>query len=167
MTEATCLVCAKPAEPDNRLKAGKYIRYCYEWYRRNNPSKTPCATRDCGRSAHVGSLCNRCYQRTQRGSDPADRPFHQSNQGATCKTTWCQSPAASQGWCKTCAAWNRRNGGADPVNRRHRYKRTPADIMALVMQIDPDPVTGCRNGIGTFSEGPNGYPVTSVAGKPK
>ncbi|MFF3654880.1 hypothetical protein [Streptomyces olivochromogenes] len=166
MPEATCLVCAKPAEPDNRLKAGKHIRYCYEWYRRNNPSKTPCATPECGRSAHVNGLCNRCYQRTQRGNDPTARPFHESNKGSRCKTEWCEAPATSRGWCAPCRNWSLRNGGADPAGRRYRYNRSPADIMELVMHITPDPVTGCRNGIGTFSEGPNGYPVTSVEGKP-
>jgi hypothetical protein len=37
--------------------------------------------------------------------------------------------------------------------------------MALVMSIEPDPVTGCRDGSGVFSQNPDGYCTTGVEGR--
>lgn len=165
--EPTCAVCSKPPEPDNRLKGGAHVRYCYQWRRRNDPTRPICTTEDCGRRARTGGgeLCDRCYQRAQRGNDPAARPFHQVNKGKTCATEWCQDAATHAGWCLNCYAWSRRNGDADPVARRYKYARAVEDVMALVMSITPHPVTGCREAHGVFSIDAYGYPVASVGGK--
>ncbi|MFF2964234.1 hypothetical protein ACFVT1_36325 [Streptomyces sp. NPDC057963] len=164
---SSCEVCAKPAELDNRLKGGAHIRYCYQWRRRNNPTRPVCTTPKCGRRARAGStdLCDRCYQRAQRGNDPAARAFHQANKGKACRVEWCGEGATHLGWCVDCYAWSRRNGDADPTGRRYRYNRSAEDILALVMAIEPDPVTGCREAHGVFSIDAYGYPIASVAGK--
>ncbi|MEV6738708.1 hypothetical protein AB0N14_17955 [Streptomyces sp. NPDC051104] len=162
-----CDVCGKPPEPDNRLKGGAHIRYCYQWRRRNDPTRPKCTTSDCGRPARAGksALCDRCYQRAQRGNAPAARPFHQRNKGETCKVEWCTGEARKKGWCEDCYGWSWNNGGADPTARRYRYNRTVQDVVALVLSIEPDPITGCRDATGVFSTDAWGYPVASVAGK--
>ncbi len=161
-----CAVCNKPPEPDNRLKGGAHIKYCYQWRRRNNATQPTCTTPECGRSSRVGDspLCDRCYQRTQRGNDPAARPFHQENKGRTCKVEWCAAAATHLGWCVDCYAWTRRNEGADPTARRYRYARTVEDLVALVMAIEPDPVTGCRDSTGVFCPNQGGYATTTIKG---
>lgn len=160
-----CEVCDKPAEPDNRLKGGAHVRYCYQWRRRNDPTRPACTTPECGRRARTGNspLCDRCYQRTQRGNDPAARPFHQRNEGA-CKTEWCQAAATHRGWCGDCYAWSHRHGGADPAARRYRYARSIEDLVALVLTIPADPVTGCRVSTGVFWTNRGGYAITTVQG---
>lgn len=161
-----CEVCAKPAEIDNRLKGGAHLRYCYQWRRRNDTSRPVCSTEKCGRRARAGSndLCDRCYQRAQRGNDPTARPFHQSNKGKTCTVEWCDDVATRLGWCVTCYAWSRRNGDADPAGRRYRYNRTLDDLVALVLTIPPDPTTGCRSSRGVFASYQGGYAITTIAG---
>lgn len=161
-----CAVCGKPSEPDNRLKSGAHIRYCYQWRRRNDPTRPKCSTPECDRRARAGStdLCDRCYQRAQRGNDPAARPFRRSNKGKVCRVEWCTDPATHLGLCVNCYAWSRRHGGADPTDRRYQYKRTVEDVLALIHLIEPDPVTGCRETRGTFPLNRGGYPVTTVAG---
>ncbi|WP_309317397.1 hypothetical protein [Streptomyces salinarius] len=160
-----CDVCGEPPTDENRLKGGAHVRYCYQWRRRNDPTRPKCPTPDCGRFARSGKspLCDRCYQRDQRGNDPAARPFHGRNEGA-CKVEWCTNPARRKGWCSTCAAWSTRNNGADPVDRRYRYARTVEDLVALVRTIEPDPVTGCRDGGALFWTNRDGYPITTVQG---
>ncbi|MFE4329626.1 hypothetical protein ACFRQM_09240 [Streptomyces sp. NPDC056831] len=164
MADATCSVCEEPAEPDNRLKAGKHIRYCYQWARRNATSKKPCSTPECGRAEFSGGLCNRCYQRAQRGNDPAARAFRRSNAGKTCSVEWCMDPAQRVGWCTNCYDWSRRHEGADPTARRYRYGRTVDDVVALVMSIAPDPESGCRVTTGHFGSTEAGYAVTTIQG---
>jgi hypothetical protein len=158
-------VCGNPPEPDNRLKGGAHIRYCYNWRRRNDPDRPKCPTTDCGRPILVKSagLCDRCYQRKQRGNDPAARPFHQRNEG-TCKVEWCTNEASHLGWCHTCYGWSRANGGADPAARRWRYARSAEDLLALVLTVEPDPVTGCRDTSDLFFTNKWGYPVTTIVG---
>lgn len=164
--EPTCAVCSKPPEAGNRLKGGAHVRYCYQWRRRNDPTRPICTTEDCGRNARAGGgeLCDRCYQRTQRGNDPAARPFHQVNKGKRCKVEWCEEAATSKGWCDDCYAWSNRHGGADPTVRRYRYNRSMEDLVALVLSITPDPVSGCRDARGTFHINRGGYAVTTIAG---
>ncbi|MEU5417013.1 hypothetical protein [Streptomyces clavifer] len=161
-----CEVCAKPAEPDNRLKGGAHIRYCYQWRRRNDASRPECSTAKCGRRARAGStdLCDRCYQRAQRGNDPAGRPFHQANKGKACSVEWCDDDATHLGCCVNCYAWSQRNGGADPVARRYRYNRSVDDLMALIQTIEPDPASGCRVADGAFWTNQHGYAITTIAG---
>lgn len=161
-----CGVCGKPPEPDNRLKGGMHIRYCYQWHRRNNTSRPTCATVDCDRSSRAGAspLCDRCYQRTQRGNDPAARPFHQQNKGTDCKVEWCSNAAARLGWCRACYAWSYRNEGADPTARRYRYNRSIADILELIATIELDLATGCRVSTGVFPGNAGGYATTTVQG---
>ncbi|WP_143668194.1 hypothetical protein [Streptomyces carpinensis] len=163
-----CDVCGKPPEPDNRLKGGAHIRYCYQWRRRNDPTRPTCATPGCGRTARTGKspLCDRCYQRAQRGNDPAARPFHQRNND-TCKVEWCTVAAERLGWCHACYQWSRANDGADPTARRYRYARSVEDLVALIMTIPPNPVTGCRVSTGVFAAGRGGYPVTTIQGDPR
>ncbi|MDQ1018953.1 HNH endonuclease [Streptomyces afghaniensis] len=163
-----CAVCGKPPEPDNRLKGDAHIRYCYDWRRRNDPNRPKCPTVDCGRPILVKStgLCDRCYQRKQRGNDPAARPFHQRNEGS-CKVEWCTNDASHLGWCKTCYDWSRSNGGADPAARRWRYARSIEDLLALIMTIEPAPETGCRVSTGVFWTNPGGYPITTIANDPR
>lgn len=162
-----CRVCSKPPEPGNRLKAGMHIRYCYQWFRRNNPANPTCTTPQCGRPSRAGDTqhCDRCYQRAQRGNAPADRPFHQANKGLECTTLWCDEAASHRGWCFDCYRWSRNNDWADPTARRYRYNRSAEDILALVSSIEADLVTGCRDSTGLFSQDPHGYPYTSVQGK--
>lgn len=164
--DAVCDVCGDPPTPDNRLKGGKHINYCYQWARRNNASNPQCITPGCDRPSKGGEIkvCDRCYQRIQRGNDPAERPFHQQNKGKQCKVSWCEEDAEVLGWCRDCYGWWWRNGG-DPNDRRYRYNRSVDDIMAIVMGITPDPATGCRDSTGIFPQDPCGYPVTSVEGK--
>lgn len=166
MNENTCVVCGELPEPDNRLKSGAHIRYCYQWRRRNNPSNPKCPTPECGRPILVAAsgLCDRCYQRAQRGSDPAGRPFHQENKGKTCSVDWCEQDATHLGWCNNCYAWSRNNAGADPTGRRYKYARTLDDLLALVATIAPDPVTGCRVSTGVFHTNKWGYPMTTIQG---
>lgn len=160
-----CAVCGKPPEPDNRLKGGAHIRYCYQWRRRNDPARSQCPTPECGRPILVKSagLCDRCYQRKQRGNDPAARPFHQRNEG-TCKVEWCEEPATHKGWCDNCYAWSWRHNGADPTARRYRYNRSLDDLIALVLTIQPTSKMGCRDATGTFHINRGGYAVTTIAG---
>lgn len=166
MSEPTCTVCGEPPEPDNRLKGGAHIRYCYQWQRRNSTTQPTCTTPECGRFSRVGdsALCDRCYQRTQRGNDPAARRFHVVNKGAVCKVDWCEEPAAKLEWCDACYGWSYNNGGADPTNRRYRYARSLDDLIALVATITPDPVTGCRVSAGVFHTDLSGYAVTTIQG---
>lgn len=161
-----CDVCRKPPKPDNRLKGGAHIRYCYQWRRRNDPNRPKCLTPECGRPILVSSagLRDRCYQRKQRGNDPTNRPFHQANKGKACKVEWCAGLATHKGWCNDCYAWSWRHGGADPTARRYRYNRSIEDLIALVLTIQPDPKTGCRDASGTFHINRGGYAVTTVAG---
>lgn len=163
---ALCQVCGKPPAPDNRLKAGKHIRYCYQWARRNTPDAGTCPTDGCGRPIlnRTSGLCSRCDQRRLRGNDPGARPFHVRNKGAKCKVDWCEDEATHKGWCSTCFGWSLRNGGADPTVRRYRYNRTAEDLVALIMTIDPDPATGCRDSTGVFFTNKNGYPLTTIKG---
>ncbi|MDX2730993.1 hypothetical protein [Streptomyces sp. PA03-2a] len=162
-----CAVCGKPPEPDNRLKGNAHIRYCYQWRRRNDTSRPVCTTPECGRPARVGSTdsCDRCYQRAQRGNDPARRPFHQQNKGMACKVEWCEDAASHLGWCKNCYDWSRRNGDSDPTARRYRYNRTVEDLLALITAITPDPVTGCRDTSAAFFTNKGGYAITTIAGE--
>lgn len=171
MTETTapattvCDVCGEPPTDENRLKAGAHVRYCYQWRRRNDPSRPKCPTPECGRFARSGNtpLCDRCYQRTQRGNDPAARPFRQRNEGS-CATSWCTGEASHKGWCATCYGWSRNHGGADPAARRWRYARSAEDLLSLVRTVEPDPVTGCRDVSDLFHTNKWGYPVTTIVG---
>ena len=168
--EPTCAVCEKPAEPDNRLKAGAHVKYCYMWRRRNNPNAPQCPTDGCAdpQSDPKLGLCNKCAQRTRRaarGATQTQRGLYESNVGKTCTTEWCGESADAKGLCHACADWSRRNGGADPTNRRYRYGRTGADIMTMVLAIEPDHVTGCRIVDGVFGTNGQGYPNASVNGK--
>lgn len=164
--EALCTVCSKPAEPGNPFKGTEHAAYCYQRARRNNTANPLCVTPGCGRHSRDGGtgMCDRCYQRTQRGNDPAARTFRQNNKGKVCKVGWCDAPATHLGWCVNCYAWSCRHDGTDPTARRYRYSRSVEDLVALVLTIAPDPVTGCRDTTGTFSANSGGYPTTTIKG---
>jgi hypothetical protein len=165
---ALCAVCDKPPTDDNRLKGGAHIRYCYAWRRRNDPTRPECVTPACGNRADKGDtdMCNRCNQRrtrSARGATQSQRGLYESNKGRTCTTSWCDKPANTRGQCVACCSWAR--DGRDPEQRQYSYARTEADIMALVISIKPDPVTGCRDGSSVFSPNEDGYCSTSVDGR--
>lgn len=133
-------------------------------------SQRTCPTEGCGKPGSYGreNQCSACYQRARRaarGVVTNPRGAYQSNAGKLCKVEWCDKPAASIGWCQACYTWSRTHDGADPVARRYRYNRTGADVLAMALAIEPDPVTGCRIATGTFSQNRQGYPSTSVGGR--